>query len=330
MHHACGRCLEVGFLLVALLSFEGSLYVALGQDAHRFTLERQKQEGFTLGGLATPHWSGGAILAIDGNRSDEPLIHRFGRDGEFERIRFSIPEGRHITVQGLAGATDGSVAVIGSMYKNDGGGTTFLARIQPDRQRQIVTHLWPYVPKVVTFAPDGTIWTIGWVRSGDTISAWNVLKRFDPSGKLLESAPVRAKPHVVDGDNPDNPRDRDASSLSALRASGDRVVWLTSGNELIEFTLDGREVGRYDGPDCADSRTMSRLALRDDNEVIAHFPKCKPDSRLLDRTNRSWIPFELTTDKDAEWDVPLGFDEGTLVTSSQTGMVRRYKLATVQ
>lgn len=330
MHNACGRCLKLVLLAVALLTFEGSLNLALGQDTHRFTLERQQQEGFTLGGLATPHWSGGAILAIDGNRSDGPLIHRIGRDGELERIRFSIPEGRHITVAGVAGATDGSLAVIGSMYNNDGGGTTFLARIQPDRQRQTVTQLWPYVPKVVTFAPDGTIWTIGWVRSGDAISAWNVLKRFDPSGKLLDSKSIRAKPHVVDGANPVNPRSRDASSLSALRATGDQVAWLTSGNELIEFALDGREVGRYDGPDCADSRSISRLALRDDNEVIAHFPKCKPDYRLLDRTNRSWIPFELTTDKDAEWDVPLGFDAGILVTSSQTGMVRRYKLGTGQ
>jgi hypothetical protein len=141
--------------------------------------ESERNEFFHYGGgVFMPAWEGGALLAVEDNNSDEPVIFGIDREGKMERIAFSVPGGRYILLAGLSGARDGTIAAVGSAYSSDGQPGAFLARITPERGRTILVELWPYVPFVVTILPDGGMWTIGYVKPPDNlgISEYNRAK----------------------------------------------------------------------------------------------------------------------------------------------------------
>lgn len=310
----------------AIIMWMGGSNQAVPQNSVVFIAEEESPDIITLSGNFSPYWSHGALITVEDSPSDAPVILRIRRNADSERIRFSIPNGHHITIRQLASAADSAIAVIGSVYSDDGRGTTFLARIQPDRKYQTVTQLWPYVPSVVTFAPDGTIWSIGRVRDGDLVSQWNVLKRFDTAGKLLSTTTIEAKPYIHSGDDPNKPRIRDAADVSILRSSKDRVAWFTNGNEYIEFSLDGQERGRLDGPDqgCL-NQTSASMALGQDNEVVIGPTKCqKPGYWRLDRPSGRWEPVGVSSREGADQVIVLGFDGNTLVATTARGTIRRY------
>ncbi|GEM_PF-1707921 len=319
------RVIAISGLLLAL---GGPAATVAAQTKLTFTLEHSRllnPAEREAGGRFIPHWSGGAVLSVVGNPSDEPLIYRTGRDGRQEIIRFSIPDGRHISIYGLAGADDGTVAAVGSAYSKDGKGTAFLARIAPDRQKQTVTQLMPYMPNVVTIAGDGSIWMIGWVRAGESVAEENVLKRFDATGRALASEVLQARHRIMSGDDEARPRNRDATALSALRNSRDRVAWYTNGNEYIEFSLDGKILTRLDGPPVEKPlRIGVLLALSAQNDVVAGNDRSGYWS--LDRGSRTWIPIQFTGgERTKHNELLLGFDENCLVFISGKGEVRRYR-----
>jgi WD40 repeat protein len=302
---------------------------AAAQARRVLTLDDERLENFQLRGYFSPHWSGGAILAVEDNPSDAPMIVRIGRNGHVERINFKIPDGRHITVLGLAGATDGRIAVIGSAHGDDGGATTFLALIAADRQSQIVVQLWPYGPSVVTFAPDGAVWTIGWVREGERVAADSVLKRFDRSGALIATTQLfTGKDEKLKGFPLPPPR-TDMAHLSRLRASKDRIGWLMNDNNYIEFFPDGRVSGWYSRPDCGGTENeLGYLALSETNEVIVRISNCKQSTYLqMNRETKAWRPVEGGKQNSLKWEIPLGFDGETLVSATADGSVRRYNLS---
>jgi hypothetical protein len=275
-----------------------------------------------------PAWQGSAVLGVEGNRSDEPVIYGVDRDGRIERIGFSFPGGRYVFVGGLAGTRDGTVAVICSAYSNEGQPGTFLARISPDRSRKIVVRLWPYSPKAVTVSPDGDMWTVGFTKTPDNqaTAEYNVLKRFDPSGKLLTTISVRARGGLVPPD---------AVETSVLRAGKDRVGWLTNAYEYIEFGLDGREIGRFQPPPGSEPQAFgATLALSEDNAVLVG----TGDSEAfrvwsLDREKHSWNAVEMPGAKPTGW-ATLGFDGDRVVLvhnrSISGATVARYSLSAAQ
>ncbi len=70
---------------------------------------------------------------------------------------------------------------------------SFIVWVSPDLSSQVVTRVWPYTPRVVTSAPDGTIWTIGEVMNETPRMVFpNVLRHYTPSGQLLASTVVKA------------------------------------------------------------------------------------------------------------------------------------------
>lgn len=322
------QCRSTLILILTMLA-SSSVDTAAAQAKRVLTLDDERLENFQLRGYFSPHWSGGGILVVEDNPSDAPMIVRIGRNGHIERINFKIPEGRHITVIGLAGATDGRIAVIGSVLSNDGGGTTFLALIASDRQSQTVVRLWPYVANVVTFAPDGTVWTIGRVRNGEWVAADNVLKRFDSSGVLINTTQLFTGEDEKLKGFPLPPPTTDMAHLSRLRASKDRVGWLMNDENYIEFLPDGRVAGWYIRPDCGGTENgLGYLALSESNAVIVRMSICKQGSYLqLDRASRTWRSIEADNKDSTKWEVPLGFDGETLVSSTTDGRVRRYSLS---
>ncbi len=106
-----------------------------------------------------------------------------------------------------------------------------------------------------------------------------------------------------------------------MGASRDRVGWFTCEGEYIEFSLDGKELGRYDGP-----KRVSGFALSDDNEAVAgQFDKKITRFIVLNRASRTWDPVSLPKADSPGWARVLGFEGSTLLTTTNNGIVRRFK-----
>lgn len=180
-------------------------------------------------------------------------------------------------------------------------------RINPDRSEKVAVQLAPYVPDAVTVAPDGVIWTAGWIRGADgNESVSNVLRRFDPMGKLLASETVGAKGRYNLG--------RDATEESLLMYSKDRIGWLTNNGEYYEFGLDGRELGHYARPPGPPPDAFGQtLALGQNDDVLVGIGREKGlEVWSLDRASRSWHPVGLTGATVSRFAI-LGFDGDQVV-----------------
>jgi hypothetical protein len=142
--------------------------------------------------------------------------------------------------------------------------------------------------------------------------AYHVLRRFDPSGKLLGSTTLNVRGNTSD-------------ETSYLRSSPDRVGWFTRGGEYIEFSLDGSEMARYGGPAGANERHISGGALSPENEVVAgRLGKGKAELDILDREHGTWIPVSLPPEFAPTWTRVLGFDGTTLVIKITSTGLRRF------
>jgi len=185
-----------------------------------------------------PRWNSAILVGYDTNFSSGLILYTIDRDGRREEMMFTLQDGARINAYNIAASPKGEIAIVGSALTANIQDRTFVARIAADRTQQVITRTWPYCPKVVTFAPDGSLWTIGNLKSKEGIGdiPGHYLRRFDPSGKMLASTTVRARGWHSD-------------EISFLSASRDRVGWFTTDGEYIEFSLDGSEIARYDGPD---------------------------------------------------------------------------------
>jgi len=148
---------------------------------------------------------------------------------------------------------------------------------------------------------------VGWIRNGEAISQYNVLKRFDASGKLLATSAINAKGNLS--------FQYEATEDSLLRSSKDRVGWLTRGNEYNRVGLDGRELGRFHAPTWSSPQSFeTSFALGENNEVLVG-TRDGDGLKLwsLDRDMHSWNPVELSGAKLSRYAL-LGFDgDGVVV-----------------
>jgi hypothetical protein len=252
------------------------------------------------------------------------MLYAVDRDGRRDEIWLELPGAETIYAHFATGGPDGSVAVVGYAHSSDSRGGNFLIWISPDRKRRTVIRLQPYVAERVALAGDGTIWTVGDVRDAPRydLTKHCLVKRFDTSGKELASFSVRARarPDITP----------DATSMSYLMGSRDRVGWFTNGGEYIEFSLDGKEIARFDGPPDLDYEQISGVGLDAENNL---FVGRKGDETFdfevleLDRTTRTWKKAAVTGPNTPHWARILGFDGTTLVTTEQSGTMRRYSRA---
>lgn len=271
------------------------------------------------GGTFIPFVSAGAVLIVQHNQSDAPVLVRFGLKGELERIPLAISGAQRLTIYAVSSNADGVVAASGSAFSDEGGRRCFLLRIQPDRKQQLVKWVTDGAPQVVALPPDGTLWSIGPAREGAGGWRQNVLKRFDRDGREIDSRVVKARGQVIHGDDPGVDKPRDATVLSSLRASADRVGWMTNGNEYIEFDLEGREVLRLDGP--ANESRSGVMAFGSSGEVVmTAIQNKRPTYWTLDRQDHSWVR-TLLVGQDLRDPVLLllGFEGRTLAATPGTG-----------
>ncbi len=267
-------------------------------------------------------WNGGRLLGWESNRTATPIICTDTWNGHRDSFAFSIPSAGMISFAWIAGANDGTLAVVGTAYMDDGKAATFVARVSADRRSQTITRVWPYCPRKVVVAPDGVIWTVGWVKDveKDSIAANNVIRRYDSSGSELATATV----HLVGRGLGD-----DSVSLSHLGSSDDRVAWLTNQNEYLEFALDGKEILRMNGPRNGDDVVAgaSAMALGSDNAVlVAVQRKNLLIVTRLDRETRRWMPVSTKGAGLPPWARLMGIDRGQILVSEQAKSLRAYEL----
>jgi hypothetical protein len=257
-----------------------------------------------------PRWNGSLLVGCDQCRSNGPLLWTVDRQGRRDEIAFELAGAGFIAVDDIASGSDGALAVAGYALSNDSRIASFIAWISPDRKRQIVTRTWPFCPYMVALVPDGTIWAVGPVKVGDTTDNLtpNVLRHYDPSGRMIAAADVKARGYNGLAE---------VASGSYLRASPDRVGWLTHGCEYIEFSFSAVEIGRYNCPNGIwDSHSVGGIALSSANDVLVggkdNGPLLTPFE--LDRARHTWNPVAVPADTANGWDHILGFDGLTLVT----------------
>jgi hypothetical protein len=290
---------------------------------------------FDVTGTLPPHWSGQSLIGVQDNNTAGPLIYLIDREGRRDHFSFTISDAALINVHGLASLSDGTVAITGGAVSGDSRAGSFLALVGPDREYQTVVRTWPYVAWDVTFVPDGSLWTVGYTlhETETRIVKPNVMSHFDRNGRLLTSAELNAQSRF-------GPSQSAALQHSFLRASSDRIGWFTNGLEYIEFSFDGREIDRYQGPEVPDFKEAAlwgSFALSDGNEVLFNtvlFTRisgvggrrtAKRATWTLDRKERQWVPVDIedsTLAADAE---VFGFDNGFLVTAGALHEMRRYK-----
>jgi hypothetical protein len=301
-------------MAVALIAY-GSLSTPAQSLSHRLLKHKsERRESFHYdGGVFLPVWNGGGLLVVEKNQSDEPTILRIDREGQQERIGFSFPGGRYFLLFDVAAGQDGTIAAVGSAYSKLGQPGFFLAKILPDRSRQLLVQLQGYLASVVTILPDGGMWTIGSLERPENpgVYEYNVLKRFDISGRQLGTARVNGRGILARG--------QDAATNSVLRSTKDRVGWLTNGSEYIEFAVDGHELGRYPPPPGPSPSVFDvTMALSSDNEVLVG-ARDNRDLKLwsLAREGRLWTAVELSGAKLTHW-ATLGFDAAEVVVADDS------------
>jgi len=285
------------------------------QPNREFTLEREVDT--PPGWVNIPRWNAGRLVGYLNNRTDGPVLYTIDRVGQRDEFLFAIPDAFRIDIKNVAIGPSGEIAVVAGAYTADGRTTTLVARIPPDRKDWRIIRTWPYVPMNVTIASDGCIWTIGYLKDSENIRviAEPLLKRYDANGTVVGSQ------IVVDA-----PRGSSTMNNSFLFSSRDRVGWFTTGGKYIEFSLDGKEIGRYEGPRGLQRRDISGVAISEDNDVVVgNFERGKAEFLALDRSSRSWIPVSLPKEDAPTGAYVLGFDGTTLVTTTQNGKLVRFK-----
>jgi hypothetical protein len=250
-------------------------------------------------------WNGHLLIYAENNYNSSPILWTLDASGNPEEIRFSMPDAAIISMRSLAGAADGTLAVVGGAMGNGGSRWGFVAIVPPNRGSNIVVRDDAYRPQEATIAPDGVVWTIGDQIEGE-YKGRQVLKRYSGSGKLLTSQIVNAAPG-----NPGSP--------GVLRSSRDRVGWLTSGHEFIEFALDGHETKRFPGIPLGPKEYggFMTLALSDDFGVIAQAGN-SGKIWTLDRMKKVWNAATVSGDSLGLWSVVYGFDGDQLVVGTTT------------
>lgn len=232
-------------------------------------------------GITSAIWDGHALIGVEKNRTSAPIVWTLDGSSRKDETRFPIPDAAAVNISSFAGAPDGRIALAG-FTMSDGKG--FIGIIPFGRGDNVIIRPEGYRPAVITIAADGVIWTIGIQKDLEVPNkTWfNVLKRFSPSGKLLSSEALK-----VFG-APNDPID--AATGSVLRSSRDRVGWLTSKSQYLEFDLIGMGTNRFPGPAMGkDYPGVVNVALGDDFEVVVGASNQRK-IWTLDRVKGVWNP----------------------------------------
>jgi hypothetical protein len=264
-----------------------------------------------------PRWRNAWLVGCEGCQGS-PLLYLVDRAGRRETVALDVAAAASTTVWDVAVGADASIAAVGRSISGNSREGTFLVWISPDRSRQVVTRVWPYIPHVAAVAADGSIWTVGAVVNDSYRLVYpNVLRHYTPAGKLLTSTIVTRLRTNTGGAFTVN-------EASTLMVSSDRIGWLTFACQYLEFSLDGVEMGRYTCPSGYTSISqLGGVALSPSADLVVSAKPAAPLAPLeLDRSTGQWKPVTILNDSGNTNEL-LGFDGFTLITRAGLTL-RRY------
>jgi hypothetical protein len=255
-------------------------------------------------------WTGSRLAGCDycggGGRS---TLWTVDRGGNRTAVPFEIPGANSTFVRDVAAGPDGSLTAVGFSITGESRQGAFIAWISPETTHQVITKVWPYSPSVVTVASDGSIWTVGDLFNEKAyVQTYNVLRHYTTSGQLLTSAIIR-------GVRQNGGHTYKVSPASVILASNDRIGWLTSACQYIEFSFDAAQLGSYTCPNgYSRAGDVSGVALSSADDLLVGGKSLAPLAPLeLDRATNTWKQVPVYQDS-GNTNSLLGFDGLTLVT----------------
>ena len=195
----------------------------------------------------------------------------------------------------VAVAPGGQIALHGTAYdRNMARYTTFLSLFSKEGQQQWTIKTLPYWIGELVFAPDGVLWTAGADTDGvrDVNTNHAIIRRWNARGEMIGGL---ARRHEVRAPKPRS----HPSTQSWFTVSSDRVGWYSAISRVyLEYSLDGKQLGRYKAVEVPDDAWYKGIAMTDDGAVfmstsyvtsITPKPVQSENVWVLDREHDSWV-----------------------------------------
>lgn len=263
-----------------------------------------------IGDLNHGHWKWhyGAFVYALGVGHLTPTFYTLNRNGKF--VSSATPELTEVTGVSLADfdrAPDGSIVYTGQSASAYGEPQPFLVYLSPQGETAQVIPTAPYWPWMLTVAPDGTVWTVGYemihrdIRAPELNPNDGVLRHFDATGKLIRSDIPQSQ--FTPG------RQFTRLGYGFLVATLNRVSWYTPKNNLLaprseylEISPGSQQTQHYPGlPPPTKEGFYIGFAVTDAGEVfVSYEDRTNPQPRppdyhirtvyRLDRGASQWVP----------------------------------------
>ncbi len=245
------------------------------------------------------HWSHGAFLfqSVSGGAGLPSTFYTLDREGRLvSSVTVSIPDAGAVIVTGRDRREDNSIVFIGQATSAYGQPVPFIGLISADGRTQQIIRTAPYWPYMLSIAPDGTFWTLGYEMVNFDPSApevnpgAGVLRHFDGAGKLLRSALPQS--HFVKNAASEN---RLTSGL--LAATSNRIGWYGpgwgTGGQYVEFDSHSMAMHTYPGlPNIPESTLLVCFSLTESgNAFLSLYDNAAERSRafMFDRAALKWL-----------------------------------------
>jgi hypothetical protein len=309
-------------LVLLVLVLVGRDIVA--EDTVRLTLSEPFRETYVTCAPDQPtvvplRWARGRFVTTEGSGSKAPNLCLATVDGVIKRIPLEIPGVAAIGPYDAVVSPTGDIYVSAAAFDAESRVATLLAKVSEREQTIQVCRVFPHFPARLAVAADGTLWTAGWNTDWEqtrTVDRF-VLNRFDADCNLIQTIRPALRPAA----RPDS---------SELRASDDGVLLRTRTNEFVEYSLEGKEIGRYDGPPLSKVHHFPGVTFAVSSSGIVALGADDPDGPIvwvLDRARGAWeeakVPNELPHGSRL-----LGFDGENLVVGikESAGQTRSQRL----
>lgn len=268
-------------------------------------------------------WSHGAFLYVAFGPGDLPF-YTLDREGRLlSSATAVIPGSAHVSLGDFDRRDDSSIVFIGQAYSAYGEPAPFIALISTDGRTERVIRTAPYWPYMLSVAPDGTFWTLGYEMVNFDPSALGVnpdagvLRHFDRAGKLLRSALPQSQ-FVKDYTT------RFQLVSGSIAATRNRIGWYGPrsgrGGQYVEIDSTSMTMHTYPAlPDLPEGDEVMDFNLTESgNALLSLYSLASNRWTVLtfDRAALKWLPIKGPAPTESPGSHPIGVDGEQLVYQS--------------
>ena len=226
-------------------------------------------------------------------------VSAYRSDGQvmFDRT-LEIPGVYHLQIRYAAVSPEGWVAVSAGAYSEDAAHVSVLIWVRPDGTVARAVRTSPYAPNQMVFAPDGSLWTLGRLKTADNngdVPDGAVMRHYDRNGqKIGEALPLSGFPAMHETRTARYPPA--APFWEAVIFPGlDRLGLFCPGmTEYIELSWDGAVLGRWRTAPISEDSPVWAAAFGKEGAVVA---LVGATSRTLDKGTGNFIPMETGSER---------------------------------